>query len=520
MDSLFWRIHGKPKLGSSAAEWLFLFLFVALVSPTVISYSPYQLSWDESYYLGQAICANQAVYAFNATHLSGCMDESFKGPIMQVINLPWGKAGGTELGIGLAFVGLALVIWILVLSTYLACRLIGIPPTSLLLAGATIALTPFLRSSAGAMMTDTLLGWCIALALMLIPLEYCRPSGDVWPSILRGVLWGFVFDIGMLSKVTFIFFLCLIGMALLPIRERYSGEWPLRYAFLGCIVGFLPAILIWWFHWRSFLGFAFRVAWGDQARLWAVMGMTPAGYLKDYFSHLGLALIPLSILAFLFVRGIAIENHKRFARLLPVALILLYLGIAAKSQNRDRRFSIPVTVALPICLAWTSLKAPQASRVGVAPALVALATGGILSIPMIRRPDIVPIQKARVLIRKLCQEPTNQSPSVRIVLADDGPSFNINTFLLAKQFEEGASCQVELDTLVYDSVNQRSLQDSLKRIDTATFVVFLKPGIAAGPDWSRVHDSEFRAYCEKVGTLQDSAISLELDVFKIGSHSS
>src|SRR5262249_46885995 len=157
-----------------AVRWITLFAFLGLVSPTVINYSRYPLSWDESYYLNRIICTNQAVYHFSWMRLGDCLEHTHKGAIMELVNLPWGPVGGTERGIGLAFVGLAVFIWVLILATYRTCLYCGFPPITLLLAGAAIGLTPFLRANAGAMMTDSMLGWCVALALMLIPLEYSR----------------------------------------------------------------------------------------------------------------------------------------------------------------------------------------------------------------------------------------------------------------------------------------------------------------------------------------------------------
>src|SRR5205814_5241222 len=142
----------------------------------------------------------QAVDHFSLSRLNECLVHTHKRPIMELVNLPWGPAGGTERGIGLAFVGLALFILVLILVTYRTCLHGGISPNSLLLAAITIGLTPFLRASSGAMMTDTLLGWCVALGLMLIPLEYCSPSKGFWPSFCRGLLWSLVINIGMLNK--------------------------------------------------------------------------------------------------------------------------------------------------------------------------------------------------------------------------------------------------------------------------------------------------------------------------------
>jgi len=509
------RLLTRLKPGPVATRWVLLFAFLGLVSPTVINYTPYPLPWDESYYLGRIICTNHAVYDFSLSRLSECLATTHKGPIMGLVNLPWGKVGGTELGIGLAFVGLALFIWILVLVTYLTCLRAGIPPGPLLLAAATICFTPFLRTSSGAMMTDTLLGWGVALGLMLIPLEYSRPSHGVWPSILRGLLWSVVVNVGMLSKVTFLFFFVVIGMALLIIRTDYSGEKPVRYAFAGCILGSLPTIIIWRFYGLNFMRFAIFAAWSGTASLWSVPGMTAGAYLERYFSQLGLALIPLSILLVLFIRGIWIDKQMRLARLLPICIILVYLGIAARSQNRDPRFGIPIMIAMPLCLAWTGIRKESRLTVGAAPVLAALLMGTVISLPMIGRPETAPIRRAGDLLRTLYQEDPIQGRPIKVVIATDGPAFNIDTFLLARRLGGDSLQPVGLDTLVYDAINKRSLEEGLRRIDSADYVLFLRSGHTPGADWQRVWAQDYRAHCERAGILLDSKISPDTDVFKI-----
>jgi len=515
-DTALRRPRASLSSGPPALQWQLFFVFLALVSPVVINYSGYSLTWDESYYLGRIICINQAVYDFRLSHLNDCFVHTHKGPIMGLVNLLWGRAGGTERGIGLAFVGLAIFIWILIVATYRTCLQSGISQISLLLAACTICLTPFLRSSGGAMMTDILLGWCIALALMLIPLEYCRPSKDFWPSVMRGLLWSLVIDVGILSKVTFLFFVCVISIALLIIRERYSGEYPLRYAFFSCIVGCMPALIIWRYYGLNFLRFALMVAWGDTAKLWSVPGMTPFGYLKRYFIQLGFALIPLTVLLLRFIHGVVVQNERRLARLLPLCIILAYLGIAARSQNRDPRFAIPIMIVMPLCLAWASVKEQPRVRLGSVPIIAALLLGTVFSVPMIHRPQLAPIQRAGALLSSLRGEQPMQRGLTKVVIATDGPAFNIDTFLLARQLDLHNLEGVDLDTLVYDAINKRTLEDGLRRIDAADYVLFLKDNLEPGANWARVHAAEYRAYCEKVGVLLDSRISPDLVVFKIG----
>ena len=74
---------------------------------------------------------------------------------------------------------------------------------------------------------------------------------------------------------------------------------------------------------------------------------------------------------------------------------------------------------------------------------------------------------------------------------------------------------VRVDTLAYDEVNKRSLEEGFERIDKADYVLFLKPGNSLGPDWTMTRAKDYRAHCEKVGTLMSAQISSDFDVFKV-----
>src|SRR5260370_12805594 len=136
------------------------------------------------------------------------------------------------------------------------------------------------------MITDTLVGWAVALALMLIPLEYNRPQTEFWPGVLRGLLWGFVIVVGVLSKGIFGFLVVVVGLTLLVIRWRRSGLKPLLASLGGCLVAATPAIFIWLAYGRNFVRFAI-LATVDLAQFYSVPGMTSAGYLRRFFSGLG-----------------------------------------------------------------------------------------------------------------------------------------------------------------------------------------------------------------------------------------
>lgn len=153
--------------------------------------------------------------------------------------------------------------------------------------------------------------------------------------------------------------------------------------------------------------------------------------------------------------------------------------------------------------------------VGTAPVLAALVVGTAFLGPMTRRPEIAPIRHAEDLLKTLSKEQPIPGQPMKVLIATDGPAFNIDTFLLAKQIGWDSLQGADVDTLVYDAVNKRSLEDGLKRIDAADYVLFLRPGLTPGADWQRVWAQEYRAYCERGGILLDPKISPDMDVFKI-----
>jgi hypothetical protein len=134
---------------------------------------------------------------------------------------------------------------------------------------------------------------------------------------------------------------------------------------------------------------------------------------------------------------------------------------------------------------------------------------------MIARPQVAPIRRAGDLLRFLCRENYVQGRPIKVVIATDGPDFNVNTFLLAERLRRDNFRPANLDTLVYDAINKRTREEGFQRIDAADYVLFLKPSLALGVDWSRIYAQDYRAHCEKFGTLMDAQTSSDLDVFKI-----
>jgi len=481
--------------------------FMALMAPTIINYQPYPIQWDEAYYATRIACMNHAVYGGGVRDIVDCLAGAHKGPIMEVLSLPWGPVGGGEAGIGLAFVSLAVLLWLLAWATYATQIRSGAPAWGLVLAAACICATPFTRAASGSLMTDMLVGWSTALSLAFIPLEYAEPQKALRASLLRGLLWGIALTVGALSKVTFLAFFLPIGLVLLWLRWRRSGLRPLAWALVGAFIAFLPALVIWSLFGRTFLDFAMNSAFGATGAPYRVPGMTLARFVADYFKALGLALVPLAVLLILFVRSLFSQRTGWAWRLVPVGIVLMYLGISSRTGMQEWRYLLPVMLSLPLALTWT-----PGGQVGRNPGsvafLISMIVGFYLAVPMVAKPALMPLRHARELMESL----THGAP-MEIMFALDGPDYNHEVFQLARHTAYKRFQPVIVDTLAYDEINKRSLAESLDRAARSDYLLFLKPGFTLGPAYTRTRTDEFRKLAETKGKKLD--VSSEYDVYQM-----
>jgi hypothetical protein len=289
------------------------------------------------------------------------------------------------------------------------------------------------------------------------------------------------------------------------LRWRNCSTRSLLYTLLGCFVASLPGIIVWWVYGATLLRFGLMATRSDIAALYSIPGMNAGTYIWSYLTGLRFALLPFAILALLYSRGILREK----VRFLPAGIVAAYLGLSAMGQNRDPRYSITVAIALPLALAWNTWRNEQTpSGISAAQLSSGLLAGVLAATPMVARPQMTPVRHIGELLHNLSHD-----SNATFLVATDGPEFNIETFQLARQIGGESLRPVAIDTLVYDAVNKRSLEDGLHRISSADYVLFLKPSFASGPQWSRTWASEYRAYAEKTGLPLPALVSSEFDVF-------
>jgi hypothetical protein len=493
-----------PSFSSRFQNWCWMFLFLAAVAPGILSFAPVSLHWDEAYYADRVICMSREFSRVSPRGMAGCLT-GHKGVAIELVGLLWGRAGATESGIGLALVGLGFLNFLFALVTYGVAIRAGLAPWSLALAALSIGLTRDVQANAGTFMTDTLVAWCTALTLMLIVLEARVPDQRPWASFLRGALWAVALATGSLAKLTFGFFAAAVLPIIIYLRWRNCGRRPLLFTLAGALVFSLPALAILGVDGPAMVRFALFASFGEAAALWRVPGLTFLGYVARFFANFHFALIPLGLLALLFVRGVVKEK----VRLLPLGVVFVYLGVAAMGQNRESRYLLPLAIALPLVLSWNSSRYSPPLRFEAVHFLGGALLALMVAVPMVARPILGPIRQAKDLEENL----SLGKPTV-IELATDGLDYNINTFLLARQIGYATLQPVQLDTLVYDAIAKRTLEDGYRRISSADYVLFLKPEFDAGPTWSRQWESQYRSYVATRGTPV-SQISSPFEVFRL-----
>jgi hypothetical protein len=484
-------------------------IFLFLVSPSIISTQEYLPAWDDQYLLHRAICVHNSFEVHSFWRFCDCYSILTKSPLMTLLTIPWGTAGGTDLGIGLSLVSLGVLIWILsIVSFYLLVRL-RIQPVIILLAGASIFLNPFLGGYGGSYLADILVSWAITVAFLLIPMELTTEKASLWGVITRGFLWALVINLGLLSKVTFGYFIPPIGLILLWLRYRNQGRWRTVGTVASAAAGSVPCIFIWALFGKQFIQHAYQASFGSYAQAYADPNGGLVNFAGKYLSAIGHAWIPVLLLACVFVWQIRRVRGYQLAVVTGVFLSLVFFAICGVSRNQDLRFAMPVMIGLPFAFAAATKPGRFRLRSNSALLLAGALACIIWSFQMIARPNLSTVREALQLL-----EETGQAPAARILLITDHPTLNIETFLLAKEISKDRYRSVSIDTTVYDAINGRSLESSYKKIEQSDYVIAHKPPLSSEPAFANQNAEIYRAHALKAGTQQPSSSRL-VEVYKI-----
>ena len=231
------------------------------------------------------------------------------------------------------------------------------------------------------------------------------------------------------------------------------------------------------------------------------------GYLRQYAAVCAYGLAALVLLTAYFSGKVSRCDHPGL-RILPVALILGYLGLCAVSSNQDYRFAIPVMIALPLlCAAVPAGLAGKRAQPGVLLYVSLFLAGVLVSIPMVGRPDLTYVRYAGALLDRI-----SRPRQAVILIATDDPHLNIETFLLAAEVHSGMG--LNIGTLVYDIVLGHPLDYSLHRMDSADYILFQKGPLIADPEWANKFAKTFHAHAAEIADQIDAPNQF-METFKV-----
>ena len=503
---------GKSKWLATAA------LFALCIGPTFISYQPYVFDWDDSDYLQKSIMVSRVFWSGNVhgvAHLRAIGAEmySFRPPAMTMLGLPWGPLASWDAA-GKCFITLGALISLLVaLCLYLLLR-IGVKPLFLVIASVceVASIGPYpagatAHASATAFLADSLFAWTSLAALLLIPHEARKYSSSIRGAVVRGILWGSILSLGVMTKINFLYFIVLIVPTLLIIRLRHGG---LRGAFpaLVALAGWsAPAAIYLLRHGRPILDNARASSFERVGGLY----YTPLlQFLRNTVRESPGLLLSFVLMAAALVY--IVIKSRTFVREPDFLALLITIGfgiVVLAAPNRQIRYAFPAIISLPfligILISRKGHSAPSRSA--------ALASGLVFcsllaaGVPTRHRPD-----RQRSLGRSdavLTQAVGCNTK--RILLATDSPTLSQDLMNLAIAVSESAA-SVEVDTLAYKAMSGAPIEEDFRAIRESDLVVFQDKD-ALGPPFTNERVSEYEWYIRQQGEDVPIRVGTDISVY-------
>jgi hypothetical protein len=343
-----------------------------------------------------------------------------------------------------------------------------------------------------------LLSVAIASVLMLVALETRSPVQEHPSSLWRGLLWGTAFSTAAACKLTAGLFIVGVLPALLWLRYARYGFKAAITTFLAALGVSIPALVVLAADWSALLRHASAASFGSLAQFYSD-GLSTLGFIGTAASATGMGGVALVALT-IYVAFLTVKSHRSNILVFWPALILLaYAGLVTVSVNRDARFLLPIWIALPFCLA--ALAPPTADpgngRSRVSHEALATAVAGIVAFAVVNLGfaaaplDLSEVARARGLLAAV------QARGGRTVsLATDDDLFNIETLILAKELDRDASHPVSLETVVYDIVAGRTIDQSIASLGQADVVAMELPVNGSAPEWANRNAPAFQEFCE------------------------
>ena len=456
-------------LGKS--KWLLVAaLFALCLAPTFISYQPYLFHWDDADYLARAIAVSRAFWSGNIHGLIGAMAGP-RQPAMTLLGLPSGPLASWDAA-GKCFITLAAVISFLAASCLYLLLRIGVRPFFLVAASVSVfaSLGPYPPEAAAhlcatAFLADSLLAWTALAAVLLIPYEARTHCPSIRGAVMRGILWGSIFSLGVMTKLSFLYFVMLIVPALFLIRLHHGGLRGALAALIAFACWSAPSAI----YLVRYGGSAFQLAKESSFG-----GFAKKFYYVPLLQFLGNTIreSPGLVLSFVLMVTALIYLVIQRRRILWgtdfLALLIMsgFAIIVLAAPNREIRFAFPAIVALPF-LTGILMSGKGHSVPGRSAALAAgLVFCGLLatSVPTGHRAARECLSRADAVLAQAAR-----CDAKRIMLATASRTLNENLMDLAIEVS-GAS--VTVGTLAWETMRGVPIEEDFHRISKQDLVVF------------------------------------------------
>ena len=496
-------IVSRPEAGSleavstGSSKWLVVAaLFAFCVAPTFISYQPYIFKWDDSDYLVRSIAVSRAFWSGNIHGLGAAM-VSIRPPAMTLLGLPWGPLASWDAA-GYCFVTLAALISLLAaVCLYLLLR-IGVKPLFLIVASVCVlaSIGPYPPGApayavATGFMADSLFAWTALAAVLLIPYEGRMPCTTIAGAVWRGILWGAILSLGVMTKLNCFYFIVIIVPVLFFMTLHHSGLRSALAALIACACCSAPSAV-------------YLLRWGRSA--FSNAKASSFGGVADFYYIPLLQFIvntiresPGLVLSFVLTGAALIylvlkrRLTQRWCDFLALVIMIGFGIVVLAAPNRQIRYAFPAIVAMPFLAGLLiSGKAHSAPRPSAALA-ASLVFCGLLAagVPTRHRANMQSLSRCYAVLAQAVR-----CNAKSIVLATDSPTLNLNLMALALEFSaSGAST----DTLAYRAMSRVPIEDDFRAMNEADQVVFQDKD-ELSPPFTNQRASEYERYIRRGGS--------------------
>ena len=459
---------------SAAIDWKLLsssIVFALCIAPTLVSYVPYFFKWDDSEYLWRSINVSRAFWSGHRHELINAF-VSIRPPIMTLLGLPWGPLWSWDAA-GKCFITLTTIMAALVACCLFLLLRIGLKPLYLAIASACVfaALGPYpsgahAHLSATGFLVDSLFAWNAFAAMLLIPYEAATRSSSTRADLVRGVLWGLIFSLGAMTKVSFLYFILLILPILFVVRMRHSGRRSALTTLTTLGLCLSPVGIYWLRYGLPALKNGWAASFGHDAPFYHIPF---SQFVSEIVRESPGMLLPVIFV----IAGIVylVVNRGEIAwgtKILPVLITVGFCTISLASSNRQLRYSFVGIIALPFLMAilLSGRARGAARRPAMFAAILAFCYIVAAGVPLLHRPARESIARSEAALAEAARVNAK-----RVLVATDSSTLNGNLMLVAIVLSPSRP-EIETATLGWHAVAGLPIEDDFRVIRDSDLVIF------------------------------------------------